>query len=67
VTVKVGGVPLEPSDVTYFGPAPTLAAGVIQINFRIPSFALPGPTPIQVIIGSAVSNYVTVVIGPNNQ
>jgi uncharacterized protein (TIGR03437 family) len=67
VTVKVGGVPLDPSDVTYAGPAPTLAAGVIQINFRVPSFALPGPTPVQVIIGSTGSNYATLVIGPNNQ
>jgi uncharacterized protein (TIGR03437 family) len=67
VTVKVGGVPLDPSDVTYAGPAPTLAAGVIQINFRVPSFANPGPTPVQVIIGSSGSNYATVVIGPINQ
>jgi uncharacterized protein (TIGR03437 family) len=67
VTIKVGGVPIDPSEITYAGPAPTLAAGVIQINFRVPSFALPGPTPVQVIIGNASSNYVTVVVGPNNQ
>jgi uncharacterized protein (TIGR03437 family) len=64
VTVKIGGVPLEPTDVLYAGPAPTLAAGVIQINFRVPSFALPGTTPVQVIIGDGLSNYTTVEIGP---
>jgi hypothetical protein len=40
---------------------------VIQVNFRVPSFALPGPTAVQVIIGNSASNYVTVEIGPNNQ
>jgi uncharacterized protein (TIGR03437 family) len=65
VTIKLGGVPLDPSDVLYAGPAPTFAAGVIQINFRIPQGYNPGPTFVQVIIGNAVSNdHVTVEIGP---
>jgi uncharacterized protein (TIGR03437 family) len=64
VTVKLGGVPLDPSDVLYVGPAPTLAAGVLQINFRVPSFYLPGTTPVQVIIGSSTSNFATIEIGP---
>jgi uncharacterized protein (TIGR03437 family) len=62
VTVKVGGVPLDPSDMTYAGPAPTLAAGVMQINFRVPSFARPGPTPVQVNVGNSESNLVTVEV-----
>jgi uncharacterized protein (TIGR03437 family) len=62
VIVKLGGVPLDPTDITYAGPAPTLVAGAIQINFRVPSFALPGPTPVQVIIGNNESNLVTIVV-----
>jgi uncharacterized protein (TIGR03437 family) len=62
VTVKFGGVPLDPSDITYAGPAPTLVAGAIQINFRVPSFALPGSTPVQVVIGNGQSNSVIVVV-----
>jgi uncharacterized protein (TIGR03437 family) len=64
VTIKLGGVPLDPSDVLYAGPAPTFAAGVIQINFRIPQGYNPGPTPVQAIIGDNVGNSPTVVIGP---
>ena len=64
VTVKLGGVPLDPTDITYAGPAPTLVAGAIQINFRVPSWALSGPTSVQIIIGNNASNSPTVVVGP---
>ncbi len=64
VTVKLGGVPLDPTDITYAGPAPTLVAGAIQINFRVPSWALSGPTSVQIIIGNNASNSATVVVGP---
>jgi uncharacterized protein (TIGR03437 family) len=64
VVVKVDGVPLDAADVLYAGPAPALAAGVIQINFRIPSWASVGRDPVQVKIGDRDSNTVAVAVAP---
>jgi virginiamycin B lyase len=64
VIVKLGGVPLDPADVLYSGPAPTLAAGLVQINFRIASWAVPGVTAVQIVVGNNPSNLATIVVGP---
>ncbi len=53
VTVTIGGLPAH---TAYAGPAPTLVAGVLQINAQIPQGVTPGPSvPVLVAIGNASS------------
>jgi len=52
VTVNIGGLAAE---VLYAGAAPTLVAGVMQVNVRIPANAPSGDVPVDVAVGSAHS------------
>ncbi len=52
VAVRIGGVDAE---ILYSGAAPSLVAGVMQINVRIPDNVPDGPLPIQVLVGNAQS------------
>jgi uncharacterized protein (TIGR03437 family) len=53
VSLTIGGVPTE---ILYVGGAPTLVAGVLQINVRVPSNAPSGPSiPVVLTIGEASS------------
>jgi uncharacterized protein (TIGR03437 family) len=53
VSITIGGVPAE---ILYVGGAPTLVAGVLQINVRVPSNAPSGPSiPVVLTIGEASS------------
>lgn len=64
MVVKFSGVPLDAADITYAGPAPALAAVVIQINFRVPACAAAGPNPVQIIIENRGSNTAAIVVSP---
>ncbi len=60
VTVRIGGVNAE---VTYYGSAPTLVSGAIQVNARVPASIAAGVQPIEISIGGVVSQpNVTVAI-----
>ncbi len=48
VAVTIGGLPAE---VLYAGAAPTLVAGVMQINARIPAGVSPGDATVDVAVG----------------
>jgi uncharacterized protein (TIGR03437 family) len=48
VTVKIGNQTVIPS---YAGGAPTLIAGVMQVNAQIPPTTLPGAVVVQVFVG----------------
>jgi uncharacterized protein (TIGR03437 family) len=52
VSVTVGG---EPVEIEFAGNATGLV-GVIQINFTVPTKLAPGPQPVVVTVGSAVSD-----------
>jgi uncharacterized protein (TIGR03437 family) len=53
VTATIGGMPAE---CTYSGAAPTLVAGIVQINVRLPEGLPTNPyTPILLTIGSATT------------
>lgn len=53
VTVKIGGVT---APVSYAGSAPTLVAGVLQVNVTISSGITPGPNvPVSISIGNSSS------------
>jgi uncharacterized protein (TIGR03437 family) len=52
VTVTIGG---QPATVNYFGPAPGLVAGVIQINAVVPSSTPSGPADVVVTINNVNS------------
>ncbi|MDQ1474011.1 MAG: hypothetical protein QOJ99_5491 [Bryobacterales bacterium] len=52
VTVNIGGIPAE---VLYYGAAPTLVAGVMQINVRVPADAPSGDVPLDVVVGTTHS------------
>lgn len=60
VSVTIGGVN---ADLAYAGAAPSLVAGVMQINARIPVGITPGlAVPVQLTIGGATSPTVTVAV-----
>jgi uncharacterized protein (TIGR03437 family) len=61
VTVTIGG---QPADISsYAGQAPSLVAGVFQINAKIPTGLAAGPQPIVVTVGDKSStNGVTVEV-----
>jgi uncharacterized protein (TIGR03437 family) len=48
----LAGVPVA---ISFFGEAPGLVSGVMQINFQIPANAQSGDRPIIVTVGSASS------------
>jgi len=50
VTVRLGQMPAE---LLYAGGAPGLVSGVLQLNFRVPADALPGPARTVVTVGEA--------------
>jgi uncharacterized protein (TIGR03437 family) len=52
VTVDIGGTPAE---VLYAGAAPTLVAGLLQINVRIPANTPTGSAPVVLRIGNTIS------------
>lgn len=52
VTVNIGG---QAAEILYAGAAPTLVAGVMQINARIPANALSGDVAVEVVVGTAKS------------
>ncbi len=59
VSVTVGGVPAV---VKYAGAAPTLIAGVLQVNAEIPDGVAPGSAVVQLKVGSAVSQGITITV-----
>jgi uncharacterized protein (TIGR03437 family) len=60
VRVMIGG---RNAIVDYAGAAPGLAAGVMQVNFRVPPDMASGNVPIQMIVGNvAGSNRATVAV-----
>ena len=61
-SVMVNGKTLPPSETPYFGPAPTLVAGAIQINFRVPEDSPSGLINVQIEIGGQLSNVVTIAV-----
>ena len=53
VSVTIGG---QTADILYAGAAPTLVAGVLQINARVPTGITPGASvPVVVTVGTASS------------
>jgi uncharacterized protein (TIGR03437 family) len=52
VTVTIGGAQ---ADVLYAGAAPTLVAGALQVNVRIPISVASGDNPVVITVGSAQS------------
>ena len=62
VLVRIGGLL---ADVTYAGSAPGFAAGLLQVNVRIPA-GVPNGTSVPVIlsVGGAVSNQAMIAIAP---
>lgn len=53
VSVTIGGIPA--TDITYAGAAPTLTAGALQVNARIPDNVPSGNIPVMLKIGDAIS------------
>lgn len=52
VAVRIGGVNAE---VLYAGAAPSLVAGVMQVNAKVPDNVPDGNVPIQIVVGNAES------------
>jgi uncharacterized protein (TIGR03437 family) len=53
VSVTIGG---QPADILYAGAAPTLVAGVLQINTRVPTGITPGASvPVVLAVGTSNS------------
>ena len=53
VTVFIGGIPA--TNITYAGAAPTLPAGVFQVNVQIPPNAPSGDIPVVMVVGTTAS------------
>lgn len=53
VSVFIGGIPA--SYITYSGAAPTLVAGVLQVNVRIPNNVPSGNVPVVIVVGGTSS------------
>jgi uncharacterized protein (TIGR03437 family) len=61
VAVLIGG---QPASITFFGEAPGVISGVMQLHVQIPADVPPGNLPISVIVGGQSSpNGVTVSVG----
>jgi len=52
VQVNIGGISAE---VLYAGAAPSLVAGVMQLNVRIPADAPSGDVPVEIVAGTTHS------------
>jgi uncharacterized protein (TIGR03437 family) len=53
VTAQIGGIPAE---VLYAGAAPTIVAGMMQVNVRVPATTPSGPNiPVQISVGNKTS------------
>lgn len=52
VTVSIGG---QPASVLFYGEAPNLVSGVMQINVQVPTNVASGDLPIQVSVGASTS------------
>ncbi len=52
----------QPLEVTYAGPAPTLVAGVIQVNFRLPAFTGTSEPAFQFVVAGWPSTYFVVLV-----
>lgn len=59
VSLQIGG---QLAEIIYAGSAPGLAAGVLQINARVPESAPRGEVPVVLVIGANASRTVTVSI-----
>jgi uncharacterized protein (TIGR03437 family) len=60
VSVTIGGLDAE---VVYYGAAPTLVAGVFQVNAKVPAGVAPGPAiNVRLTVGGIASNEVTIVV-----
>jgi uncharacterized protein (TIGR03437 family) len=60
VTAQVAG---QPAEVQYAGGAPTLVAGVMQVNVRVPADTPSGNVPVKIFMGGASSqDGVTIVV-----
>ena len=56
VRVRVGGIEVPAADIFYAGSAPTLVAGLMQINYRLPANTPTGiSTSVEVFVGSGQS------------
>lgn len=56
VRVRINGAEVPASEILYAGSAPTLVAGLMQINLRIPAGTpANAATPVEVIVGAAAS------------
>jgi uncharacterized protein (TIGR03437 family) len=53
VSVTIGGIPA--TNITYAGAAPTLTAGVLQINVQIPDNVPSGDQPVVITVGTNIS------------
>jgi len=58
VTVTIGSAA---SDVLYSGAAPSLVAGVLQVNARIPAETASGSVPVVLLVGGASSQLTATV------
>jgi uncharacterized protein (TIGR03437 family) len=52
----------QPLEVTYAGPAPTLVAGVMQVNFRLPAFTGTSEPAFQFVVGGWPSGSFLVLV-----
>ena len=60
VSVTIGGLDAE---VVYYGAAPTLVAGVFQVNAKVPAGVAPGPAiNVRLTVGGIASNEVTIAV-----
>jgi uncharacterized protein (TIGR03437 family) len=50
VTAQVGG---KPANVSFYGEAPFLVSGVMQLNLDIPPDSPSGNVPVQISVGGA--------------
>ena len=64
ISVKIGG---RDAEVLYYGAAPGLVAGVLQINVRIPSAIPDGDATVQILEGSAQSPAVITIAVKGDQ
>ncbi|MGO9894075.1 MAG: IPT/TIG domain-containing protein, partial [Bryobacteraceae bacterium] len=60
VKATVGG---QPATVVFYGEAPGLIAGVLQVNLLIPPTTAPGNAPLSITVGSASQEGVTLAVG----
>jgi uncharacterized protein (TIGR03437 family) len=60
VTARIGG---RPAEVTYAGSASMMVSGMFQVNIRVPDGVDPGNVPVEIQVGTAVSQSgVTIVV-----